>query len=71
MIKLFWKCTEQGCKFSDFSQIPDFFSQTPLRIIFESSSLEHILHTFRFSGKLLFHTFSLNLTYIPGRDHTT
>ena len=36
----------QGCKFSDFSLISDFFTSTYLKIIFKISSLDHISHYF-------------------------
>ena len=35
------------CKFSDFSLISDFFTSTPLKIIFEISCLQHSSHGFR------------------------
>ena len=34
----------QGCKFSDFSLISDFFTSTQLKIILEISFVEHISH---------------------------
>ena len=36
----------QGYKFSDLSLIPDVFTFTPLKIIFENSSLENVSHGF-------------------------
>ena len=34
--------TVQGCKFSDFNLISDFFTLTPLKTIFEISTFEYI-----------------------------
>ena len=50
----------QGCKFSDFSLISDFLTWTPLQIIFEIPSLEHISYDFLDSEKVfvLYLTFS-------------
>ena len=36
----------QGCKFSDFSLISNFSLSTPLKISFESLSLEHVSYDF-------------------------
>ena len=37
---------KQGCKFSDFNLISDFFTSTPLKTIFEISTFEYIQHDF-------------------------
>ena len=37
-------CNMQGCTFSDFILISDFVTKTHLKMIYEISSLEHVLH---------------------------
>ena len=62
----------QAGLFSDFSLISDFFTLTPLKIIFEMSPLEHVSHDFMVDFHSDFQkrpeTFSLNQTYIPVQD---
>ena len=51
------------------------FDSTPLKITFEMSSLQHVLHKFMVDSDfqktsliVLFQTFSLNLNYIPANE---
>ena len=37
---------DQGCKFSDYNLISDFFTSTPSKIVFEMSSLERMSQGF-------------------------
>ena len=43
----------QGCELSDFSLISDFFTSTPLKIIFEILSVEQVTRDFMMDSDFL------------------
>ena len=66
-------CVNQGCKFSDYNLISDFFTLTPLKIVSKISLLERISQGFLIDSDfqkrsfVIFQTFTMDPTYIPGK----